>query len=390
MKNSLNKLKESLYKFKDLANIGFANILTTGISLIFWLYIASILGTENYGELSYLLAIAGIVSIMSLVGAGNTLIVYTAKEVKIQATIYFIAIIVSIIGSVITFILFNNIGISLYVIGYVIFGLATSEILGRKLYSDYSKYMISQRILMVVFAIGLYHVFGPSGVILGISLSFFPYVFRIYKGFKETKIEISQIKPRFGFMINNYLLDLSRTFSSSVDKLIIAPLFGFAILGNYHLSIQLLTILSILPSIVYQYVLPRDASGLSNQYLKKLTIILSVGLALIGMIFGPILLPMFFPEFTEATEIVRIVSLSVIPITVNFMYISKFMGKEKSKIILIGSVIFIISLLISILILGNNFGVNGIALSLVIAYSSEALYLIAIDRFLYENPKRRV
>jgi O-antigen/teichoic acid export membrane protein len=386
MKNSLNKLKELLYKFKDLANIGFANILTSGISFIFWLYIASILGTENYGELSYLIAISGIVSIMSLVGAGNTLIVYTAKEVKIQATIYFIAIIGSIVGSVITFILFNNIGISLYIVGYVIFGLVTSEILGRKLYSDYSKYMITQRILMVVFGIGLYHVFGPPGVLLGIAFSFFPYVFRIYKGFKETKIEIAQIKPRFGFMINSYLLDLSRTFSSSVDKLIIAPLFGFAILGNYHLSIQLLTILSILPSIVYQYVLPRDASGLSNQYLKKLTIILSVGLALIGMIFGPILLPMFFPKFTEATEIVRIVSLSVIPITVNFMYISKFMGEEKSKIVLIGSVIFIISLLISILILGNNFGVNGIALSLVIAYSSEALYLITIDKFLYKKP----
>ena len=62
------------------------------------------------------------------------------------------------------------------------------------------------------------------------------------------------------------------------------------------------------------------------------------------------------------------------------------MGEEKSKIVLIGSVIFIISLLISILILGNNFGVNGIALSLVIAYSSEALYLITIDKFLYKKP----
>lgn len=382
MKDILKKLKESFYRFKDLISIGIANLVSTAISAVFWLYIASLLGAESYGELSYLIAIAGVASVISLVGSANTLTVYTAKEVKIQATVYFIVIISSIITSIVTFVLFNNIGISFYVIGYVIFGLATSEILGRKMYSDYSKYIITQRISMVVLSIGLYYIIGPSGIILGMAFAFFPYLFRIYKGFKETRIEFMQIKPRLGFMINSYLLDLSRAFSGYADKLIIAPLFGFAILGNYYLAIQLLSILSLIPSIVYQYILPRDASGLSNQYLKKLTIILSVVLAIVGMIFGPIVLPMFFPKFTDAIDIVRMVSLTVIPITVNMMYISKFIGNEKSRVVLIGSGIYIISLITSIVIFGNSFGVMGMASSLVIATSSEAVYLVAIDKFL--------
>ena len=41
--------------------------------------------------------------------------------------------------------------------------------------------------------------------------------------------------------------------------------------------------------------------------------------------------------------------------------------------------------LIVIIPLYYYFGVNGIALSLVIAYSSEALYLIAIDKILYKK-----
>jgi len=359
-----------------------ANLIATGISAIFWLYIASLLGTEQYGEISYFIAIAGIASTISLVGVGNTLVIYTAKEVRIQASIFFIAIVSSTITAIIVYFLFTNIGISFYILGYVVFGLVTSEILGRKLYSDYSKYLITQRLLMVIFAIGLYFLIGLDGILLGMAFAFFPYFFRIYKGFKETKIDFSLVKPRIGFITNSYLLDLSRAVSGYTDKLVIAPLFGFAILGNYHLALQLLSILGMLPSIVYQYILPREASGLSNVLLKKLTVIVSAILAIIGITLGPIILPIFFPKFTDATDIVRIVSIAVIPVTVNMMYLSKFLSQEKTKIILIGSGIYLITLVLGIIVLGEHFGVNGIAASLVISSASEAIYLFIIDRFL--------
>jgi len=376
------RIRELILKSKDLTTIGVANLVSTGISVIFWLYIAALLGAEQYGEISYFIAIAGIASTISLVGVGNTLIIYTAKKVRLQATVFLIGIVSSTITAIIVYFLFFNIGISFYILGYVVFGLATAEILGRKLYSDYSKYLISQRILMVVFAIGLYFLIGPNGILLGMAFAFFPYFFRIYKGFKETKIEFSLIKPRIGFMANSYFLDLSRVLSGNIDKIVIGPLFGFAILGNYHLAIQFVSILTMLPSIVYQYILPREASGLSNVLLKKLAVIVSVIFAIIGIIFGPIVLPIFFPKFTDATDIVRIVSIAVIPITVNMMYLSKFLSLEKTKIVLAGSGIYLVTLVLGIIILGNNFGVNGIAASLVISASSEAIYLIIIDRFL--------
>ena len=382
MTNIWKLIREFIFKSKDLTTIGVANLISTGISAIFWLYIASLLGAEQYGELSYFIAIAGVASVISLVGVGNTLIIYTAKEIRIQATIFFIAIVSSIITAIIVYFLFSNIGISFYIFGYVIFGLAISEILGRKLYSDYSKYLITQRILMAVFAIGFYFLVGPNGILIGIALAFFPYLFRVYKGFKETKIEFSLIKPRFGFIVNSYLLDLSRALSGYTDKIIIAPLFGFAVLGNYYLALQLLGILSLLPSIVYQYILPREASGLSNVLLKKLTIIASIIFAVIGITLGPVVLPIFFPKFIEATDIIKIVSLAVIPITLNMMYLSKFLSQEKSRIMLVGSGIYLAALVLGIVILGNNFGVNGIALSLVISATSEAIYLMIIDKFL--------
>ena len=81
------------------------------------------------------------------------------------------------------------------------------------------------------------------------------------------------LKPRFGFIINNYALVIEKVLSGQVDKLIIAPLFGFAILGNYALSMQILSIATILPSIVFQYTLSQDASGKSSSWIKKFSIL---------------------------------------------------------------------------------------------------------------------
>jgi len=381
MTNTKKRIKELFFRFKDLTTMGLANILSNGISVIFWLYVASLLGAEQYGEISYFIAIAGIASTVSLVGVGSTLVIYTAKEIRIQATLFFIAIVSSMITAIIVYFLYSNIGISFYIIGIVIFTLSTSEILGRKLYSDYSKYMISQRILMVVFSLGFYFLIGPTGILIGMGLAFFPYLFRIYKGFKETKIEFSLVKPRLGFMANSYFLQLSASLSGNLDKIIIGPLFGFAILGNYHLALQLLAILGILPSIVYQYILPREASGLSNSLLKKLTVLASIVLAIIGMVLGPIILPMLFPKFIESIDIVKIVSLAVIPMTIITMYIAKFLAQEKSKIVFVGSAIYLITIVLGIIVLGKYFGVNGIAAALVISNTAEAIYLVIIDKF---------
>ena len=381
MIDSWDKIKSVVTRFKDLTTIGFANVVSSAISGIFWFYIAALLGTEHYGEVSYFIAICNIASIISFLGAGNTIIVYTAKGEKIQSPIFFITIISGLITSIVLFFIFYNLGVSLYVLGNVVFGLAAAEILGRKLYKNYSKYLITQRILFVGFALAFYYLMGPHGVILGYAVSFFPYSFRLYKGFKESKIDMSVIKSHFGFMMNSYVLDLSRAFSGQTDKLIVAPMLGFALLGNYQLGIQFFSLLILLPSIVFQYILPHDASGNPNRKLKKITILVSIFLAILGISFSPIVLPVLFPKFTEAVEVIQIISFAIIPSSINLMYISKFLGKEKSKVVLAGSGIYLLVQILGILILGQLFGVNGVAAALVLATSSESIFLISIDRF---------
>ena len=176
MKKFWSDLGSKVSSLKGLAIIGIVDISGNIISGVFWIFMAGILGAEQYGQISYFLAIAIIGSAVSLVGAENTLMVYTAKNIKIQPTFYIISLLASIISASTLYFLFFNTAMSLLVIGYVIFGLVISEIIGRRLYSIYSKYVILQKILTIILVVGFYYTIGINGVILGMALSYFPYL----------------------------------------------------------------------------------------------------------------------------------------------------------------------------------------------------------------------
>jgi len=368
-------------KLSDLTSIGIADVSAKGVSAIFWFYIASTLGPEGYGQITYFLSVAMIASTVSLLGAANTLVVYTAKNVRIQPAIYVLTLISGTVTSIVVFFIFFNVGASSLILGYVIFILVTSELLGQKIYKNYSKFVITQRVLMVILGLGMFYLLGEDGILLGIAISYLVYVFGIARGFKKYKIDFRLIKDRFNFIINSYLQTLAATLNGSLDKLIILPLFGYALLGNYSLGLQFLTVLQILPVIVSKYIISQDSSGIENKKLKKIAILVSIGLATIGLSVGPIAVSVIFPKFIEADEVIRIVSISLVPGTIGLMYHSKFLGQEKSRKVLISSMIWVGTQILGIIVLGTIYGINGIAASLVLGATASAIYVVLADKF---------
>ena len=366
-------------KLINLSSIGIADISAKAVSAVFWFYVAAILGPSGYGEITYFLSVAMIASTVALLGAGNTLIVYTAKNVKIQPTLYILTLISGSITSIIVFFIFYDVGTSFLILGYVIFGLISSELLGYKLYKNYSKYIITQRALMVTLGIGFLYAFGQDAVLIGIALSFSPYIINIVRGFKKTKINFKLVKERFNFLMNSYLHTIIATLNGSIDKLIIAPLFGFILLGNYSLGLQFLSLLHIIPMVVFRYTMPQDSSGIENRKLKRITILTSIGIAILGLTIGPTVISLIFPEFIEAGDVIRIVSLSVVPFTIALMYQSKFLGQEKSRNVLFSSSIWVGTQILGILILGSLYGINGVASAIVLGATASAIYVVITD-----------
>ena len=375
------KINKHFPVFKDISFLSVAYMVPTIIAAIFWFYVASLIGVENYGEITYYLTIAGIVSGITMLGTQNSLTVYAAKGEKLLPIISLITFPITVIGAIIVFFTFYNLGASIHVFSYVIFSLITAEFLGRKLFKSYMKITIIQKLLMVTLSILFYYIFGSDGIIIGISLSFVPFITLYYKEFKNTKINFKVLKSKKEFMINNYLLSFTRMFASSIDKIIIMPIFGFAVLGNYALGMQFYMVLLIIPNIIYQYVLPQDAVSNPSIVLKKLTILVSMGLTILGIVFSPIIIGLMFPKFLDAIIIVQIISLGVIPGTINFMYISKFLGDLQNKIVLISSGIFLVTIILGMIFLGKLYDVHGIAASFVLAGTTESVFLIICNKY---------
>ena len=103
-----NKIKNLVIGSKDLAMLGSGSIIATGISGIFWFYIASLIEVDSYGEISYFVAIASLVGVISTVGAQNTITVFTAKGEKVVPELAFVSLISGVISSTILFFIFFN------------------------------------------------------------------------------------------------------------------------------------------------------------------------------------------------------------------------------------------------------------------------------------------
>ena len=380
-----DKIKSTLSSQKGGTTLGVSTFLGSIISGIFGLFVAPILGAEDFGTVSYYFAIAGFAVAISSFGAHHVLLVYLSKGVKIFSTFSFIALIASLVASIVVFIIFKEISISILIVGLIIFELLLSELLAKQLYSKHLKYYLTQRLCFVVLSLALYFLWGPSGFILGHALSLFPGLIRIYWGFKESKIDFNLIKERSNFIFHHYILHVARTSYSYLDRLIIFPLFGFITLGNYELSIQIIVMANVFSVFVYQYLQPKDAKNESTEKLKYIAVLTSFIISLMVIFLSPTVVPLLFPQFEESVDLIPIMGISIVPHTVIMLYMSKFLGSEKTRPILLSSLIHLGVLITGIFILTDIYSTLGLAIAFVLAEIIECLFLISMHKKIFKT-----
>ena len=382
MTNYWNILKDKFLKENGIFSIGFADVIGGGISAVFWLYIASIMMPEDYGELHYFLAIAGVAQIFSMIGNSQVLTVYSAKKENIHSTLFLFSLIPSIISFIIIVIIYDRLDAGLLVLGFVIFESINSVVLGQKFYRKYAKMILVQKALTVTLGVSFFYIFGPDGILYALVLTFIPHSIIFMKEFQYSNINFAILKPKKNFIINNYVMTLSGSFTAQIDKLILAPILGFVVLGNYSLLLQIFTFMIIFSSIVFKFLLPQDSSGTKNNNLRRITILVSVGISLLGIIVLPTLIESFFPKFIGAIDAIPIISIAVIPEAIIVLYVSKMLGQEKSKFVLISRLGALAIIVIGFLVVGPILGIIGLAIIFVIAATFQAGFLIITSKLL--------
>ena len=363
---------------RSISQIGVATTAGNAIAAFFWIYMADLMGQEDYGELGYLLSIAGIASTISIVGGQWTMSVYTAKGVRIESSLYFISIITSTVSAIVLYFLFENVGMSVYVIGVVIFNWVVAEILGKKRYKTYSKIFFLQKIILVILAILLYYILGAEGVLLAYGISYLVFTSRIINSLRNHEFNFGLLRQRFKFWMFNYIIQLSNSARAQIDILLIGPLFGFALVGNYFLGLQVLGLFLILPLIIFKYTLPQDSSGSSTKQIKIITVVTSIGFALLGIFVAPEVIPLVLPEYTDTVELIPLLSLAIIPRTITTMLMSGFLGKENNMHLLVGNLIAFSIVVLGILYLPEYFDIVGLAIAYVLSVTIQTIYLLIV------------
>jgi len=361
--------------FKSIGFIGSADIIGTGLTAIFWFFLASQIESTQYGQIHYLLSIASIAYLISLIGTSETIVVYSAKNIKLQPTLFLISILAGIISSIIILLIFYRFDVSFILVAYMINDLSIAYLLGKKLYSNYSKYILVQKILTLGFGLGFYYLIGIDGIIYGLALSYIHFVIIIFKVSQESKINFSLLKSHSGFITNNYVMNVVGGLRGNLDKIIIVPLLGFAVLGNYALALQVYLVLMIFSNICYKFTLPQDASGSPTRKIKIVAVIVAVLITVLAFTILPTIIPEVFPKYVDVVEPMQIMILAVIPNTITLLFISKFLGMEKSKVVLISRLVQIAVLISSVVILGQMFGGNGVATAFLLSVISNTLFL---------------
>ena len=375
-------------KMKGLSAIGISDILGTGATAFFWFFLASLISPEQYGQIFYYLGIATIASSFVLLGTQNTITVYLAKKIKLQSTLYLVSLLAAFFASIIIMIWFYRLDVGFVLIGYVINTLAIGGLLGKKLFKSYSKFVIIQKILVVILGLGFFYIFGTDGILFAIALSYIAYTIIIFKGMRADTVNFSLLKKNIGFVTNNYSTSIVQILRTQIDKIIIPTILSFTILGNFALALQVMAILNFLPNTVYKFILPYDANGNPNSKIKIITIIASVGFAISGLILSPIVIPNLFPEYIQAIEAIQIMSIATIPGSITMILTSKFLGLKKSRYVLISRIISLSLISSCMIILGTFFEIIGLAFAYLIANSASALFLLISNYLIVENKNK--
>lgn len=371
-------------KINNFSYVIIGRIFAGGLQAVFYLVFAFLLEPTSYGQLSYVIALAGVFSIISRFGLNHTIVVYQAKQMNdLVNNINFLLIVFTLIASII--LLFIDFFAALICFASSLFIMNIQNMIGLKEYKKYSLYSIGKGILHLAIPLGLYFLMGLEGILWGMIIIYFLFGLNFFKFARPNFSTFSVLQSKSKTLIHNFGVDASINFVKHVDKIVIAPLFGLAYVGIFQLNVQILYGLEILPLALHSFLLSEESSGRKNKKVIVLAISASIVLAGIGIILGPLIIENYFPKYAEGAPSLQIIILAIIPLTISSIVNAKLQSKESTKVGF-SAIVRIGSLIILLIILGNEFSLIGLAFSVLI---SSILYMIFL-LYLYVNTKNKI
>lgn len=363
---------------KNFSYVNGGRISTSILLGAFYLIFAVTLDPEIYGELSYLISIAGTVSIIARFGTPHSVVVYRSKENHLLSNqLNVFAVITVGIASVI--LISIDVYTALLCFTSTMFILNLQNLLGLKKYKKFLLFSVIRGGFVIILPVGLYFVLDIPGIILGLAIGNIITTLSFFKSLRFNIHSFDKLRSNFKVLLHNFGVDSSQSLINWIDKLLIVPLFGFVLVGLYQFNFQILLVLSILPTALHSFLLSERSSGKKQTKINRLAIFTSVVLVIVVIFISPNIIEQIFPKFIEGIFALQILVIALVPYTTSAILTSNLQAKE-STTVGYSAIVKITSLLISIAILGNFYGLVGLSIAVVLSAILENVALFILQK----------
>lgn len=354
-----------------------------GLQAIFYFIFASFLIPEEYGKLSYFIAISGTFSIVALFGLNSSATIFQAKQERsLVNQINTLSFITAGIAAII--LIPFNIYAAILSLAISFFIMNQHNLLGLKKYKIFMFNSILKGSSIIILPLLFYFAFDLPGILIGLLIGNFIASYDYLKNLSLKIDSFSQLRKKFGILFHNFGVDLSSKLPKNIDKLLIMPILGFTNVGIYQLNLQILLALELLPSSLHSYLLSEESSGKKHQKVILYVIIASTALTFISIIISPYFINQFFPKYSDGIFSLQILLVSLIPLSLIAILSAKLQVLESKKVGF-SAPIRIGSLLILIATIGNWYGLIGLSAAVLISVILHVIFLA----FLFKSTQNR-
>jgi thiamine biosynthesis lipoprotein len=367
--------------YHGIVRVSIAQISATVLGSIFWLLLADIVHPLAYGQLSWFVGVATILSAIFTLGLGKTIVTYFPKE-KDQGLLgesVFLVFVIGLVSGAVTALVLG-LPMGLLVLGLSLFSMAFHLELAKRRYRNYMWMWVGVRVLSLVLPLLAYWLSGlTAGVLVGLAVSYLVFGFYVLRYIRPS---IRRVRKKLGFIYGAWGADVGSAAVNSLDKILIGSFFGMELLGYYQFANRIFVLLGVLPQILFFYLLPERSAGSSTKKVERAGMIAALALAGLVFFLAPIAIPAAFPSFGDGVIAVQIMGLAIIPATMAGIRCSKLYCEENTKAVLGSNLLAIGVGVTGIATLGKHFGLIGLAVSLLLLQVAMLFGLFLLPKLL--------
>lgn len=343
----IEKIKKTIEQysvlFKNFSYLAILQVFTLAIPLITLPYLFRVFGEEIYGTVVFAQAITAFLAIIVAFGFN----ISATKEVSIHrndssklseivSSVFILKLLLFLLTIIILTILayfvpiINQNKTLFYLSGWIclyefIFPIWFFQGVEKMQYITIINVISRTLSLVLIFTLIrspedylYYPLINGIAAILSGSISFY-----IVFGINKVEFNIQPYKHLKYYFIESYSIFIAKISQLYIilNKIIIGTLIGVEAVAYFDISEKIISVLKMPISMISQTVFPKNAKDKDIKFIFsvfKITLFLELLLMLLVIIFAPLLVKLISGEYIPiATQIIRILSLTLIPITIN-------------------------------------------------------------------------